>query len=170
MKIIKLVWSTLNILEGIFNPSIHSDLWYIEVEDNLIDLDENGNYFNHYKLVWTQYKQDIDAENNTIKLEKRKEINQERDKAFKAMTVTYLKDWIKYTIDAHEKARSELNGAVNNILVSKTMWLPDSTITWTTADDQDIEFTYDEIIQIAQLAVKEYAEIHKISRLKKKSL
>lgn len=100
------------------------------------------------------------------KQKQRSRINDERDKHFENLQVEYN----GVLIDAHEKARAELNSAVTNILVSRGAGFPDGTIIWTCADDTDQEFTYNEIIEIAQLALVAYTAIHVQAREAKKAL
>jgi hypothetical protein len=97
-------------------------------------------------------------------IKKRKKVNAERDKAYKNLTVEYN----GHTIEGHEKARQELNGTVTDIILSRMAGLPDGTVIWTTADDEDIEFTFDDIIAIARLVKSAYYQIHLDSRTKKK--
>jgi len=100
------------------------------------------------------------------KEKQRRRINDERDRQFENLQVEYN----GFLIDAHEKARAELNSAVTNILISRGVDLPDDTIIWTCADDIDREFTYNEIIEIAQLALVAYTTIHVQAREAKKAL
>jgi len=97
---------------------------------------------------------------------KRNTINKERNDKYANLKVEFK----GYNIDAHERARGEITGAVTNILASKMAGLPDDVVTWTTADDEDIDFTYDEIIQLGNLILVSYADIHKKSRTDKKGL
>ena len=96
----------------------------------------------------------------------RNNINILRDTSFEDIVVKHN----GYSIDAHEKARFELNSMVTHILVNRAAGKIDELVIWTTSDDQDIEFTYDDIIAISQLSLAEYSAIHIASRNAKKLL
>ncbi len=53
--------TTLNLMDGVLT-SIHENLGYSEIPVENIDIDEEGEYYTHYKLVGEQYVQDTDAQ------------------------------------------------------------------------------------------------------------
>ncbi len=126
-------------------------------------------FYAYNNSIWTVLNQSvIDEKEKKAKKEKRKEANETRDRDFESITVEIDKAGTIYRIEGHAKARHELNGAVTDIILSRMESLPDDTVTWTTADDEDIDFTYDEIIFIARAVKQAYADIHAASRAKKK--
>ena len=116
--------------------------------------------------VQTMTAPNIIAPYTMTKSKARAKITAERDAKYSDMTVLYK----GYTLDAHKKARDEFVAAITNILLSKVAGLKDGFVTWTTADDEDIDFTYTEIIEIGKLIMGEYHAIHLKSRANKKEL
>ncbi len=124
-------------------------------------VESEGEWFQSWEII------DLTTEQlKEIKKQKRNKINKTRDADFKNMTV----DYNGHAIDAHEKARHEFNGVVTTIVLSRQAGQPDGTRIWTTADDQDVEFTFDDIINIGILISEKYSAIHKKSRTDKKAL
>ena len=93
----------------------------------------------------------------------RQTINEDRDKQFEDLLVQYN----GYRIEGHAKARNELNAITTSIILSRSAGLPDETVKWTTADDTDESFTYDDMLAIATAVKNEYARIHTEARFKK---
>jgi len=93
-------------------------------------------------------------------------LTEQRDMLFDTMQVVYN----GYTIAAGPKERQELNGVCTNIIVSRLASAPDRLIKWTTFDNQDIDFTMDQILEIGAAVATQYTTIHQQIREAKLAL
>jgi len=125
-----------------------------------------GNQHNQTWQIVDLTHLELDEKKKKEKKDKRKDINTIRNNDFKYLQIEHN----GYTIEGHEKARAEFNGAVTDIILSRLAGLPDDTITWTTANDKDVVFSYNDIIAIARKIKQKYSDIHKTSRAEKIAL
>ena len=93
-------------------------------------------------------------------------LTEQRDVLFDTMKVTYA----GYLIAAGPKERQEINGACTNIIISRLAGVPDTTIKWTTDDNQDITFTMDQMLEIGVAVAATYTAIHEQIRAAKLAL